>query len=160
MGRKKVGVIKVVECNIQREVITNLIGQFVGVSYQGTGASLKLRFVPGADASCCCRDGKFRWYQTITHDDDPGKQGLALPRADVGLAPTYDNPFTDMPSIPDASLRQAYFSNRSKGAKITIRFKVEFQCENKNGLFKKLESIKWGFWAKADRNGNITTGLE
>jgi len=136
--------------------------------YEAIQASLDMTFAPRAiddPKKCCCVNGNFRWYQTVTVDDfygntpypDDGSGRIAPPGPN--LAPSYDLQFVDRPS-------QTNFDPRKQGnpllmGKTRIKFETELQCVE-DGKVKSLKTIKWGFWLEVKMVGGIprtTSGL-
>jgi uncharacterized protein RhaS with RHS repeats len=144
---------------------TVLTGPNKGKQIVGFGASLKLTFTESS-TPCCCVGGKYRWYQTITKDNDPtqldkNKKQLPVPRADTGppsLAPLAGKVFEDKPLIDVNALVLMARSNPSAKQRIDVEFKLEFQCEEKDGTVRTLQTINWGMWAEQnstqDKAGN------
>lgn len=144
----------------QSQAVRVLSGNGAGLTYTATHATLKLKFIPKSD-SCCCKNGRYRWYQTITKDTEPLNASKAVPRPDVGppnLAPSYNLAFVDMPTIPNANIYALWINNGNQKVSIEVEFKLDLQCEQ-NGKIKTLKTIKWGFWAKIDQNNMLSGGL-
>ena len=92
---KSAGTISVDEYSISDGQFTLLSGPKKGTQVVGFGAKLKLTFSE-SDPKCCCQNGKYRWYQTITKDNDPTYEKEPVPRPDTGppsLAPLYGKAF-------------------------------------------------------------------
>lgn len=141
---KKAWVIKIKKYEISNlsEIVT-LSGPNKGNKYVGFLATLEADFEE-SDPKCCCKNGKYRWYQTITKDTDPDRTGNA-PRPDTGppsLAPLYGNHFEDDPSIDANSLvRIKRADPKSKEQKIEVNFTLVFQCEGDDEKVKEADSV-------------------
>jgi RHS repeat-associated protein len=103
---------------------------------------------------CCCKDGDYRWINTVTKDTAPGAPNT--PYADLlqGQRGPYYDPtggsgdqkggryiFVDKPTVPGwqlATNRQA-----GKGAKVEVEFKTKLVCASENN--RELTSFEWGF---------------
>ncbi len=159
---KDAGVVQVIQYAGGSGSITPLNGPDSGQSMLATYVSLRLNFVPLSN-SCCCQGGKYRWYQTITNDTEPGAP--RTPRADTGgsgaknLAPSYELTFFDQPYIKTSNLQGLWTQRGGRNTRVEVEFKLELQCE-KGSSIKTLKTFKWGFWAELDKNGIGRWGLK
>lgn len=133
-------------------------GEFKFKGLIAAQATLDMTFAPRAIAidsdKCCCKGGKYRWYQTIVVDDELGN----VPRPDAGdgtkerpnLAPTYNLHLVDRPTIFWISLNAAWHKDNGRRNKIKMKveFKTELQCEMPGGKVTTYKTVEWGFWAQ------------
>jgi RHS repeat-associated protein len=174
LGLKEAGTIFVFKYAKAVNNITVKEGRDIGASYWAIHAILQLKFVPSPN-TCCCKGGKFRWFQTVTKDTEPSTSPRLVPYPDDGknangeqvaksLAPSYDLLFEDMPTIKYSNVQNAALQSFLKGNKqvgfVEIEYKLELQCYKDKEKPKTIKTIKWGFWAKIDQNNQLTSGLK
>ncbi|MBB5354008.1 RHS repeat-associated protein [Haloferula luteola] len=162
MMSKVAGKIKVADYSVEKGQVT----QTDGLRCQGALATLTLKFEE-SDPKCCCKNGKYQWFQTITEDNDPGKANKKVPRSDAGppsLATLVGTDFDDNPGIPaknvEALWKRDGGKHMKKGAKIEVKFKLEFQCKEDGKEARTLKTIKWGLWYSVDKCGVTKAGVE